>query len=353
MSAKKSLYALLAPGISFLLLAMFFLVACGSGPTTLTVAVADGIIIKPELIQQFEKDNNAKVVLHAVLNADVMVSRPITADVAYGLDTYTAGQAIGSGQFEGYAAPVLDKIPAAFKADAKNSLIPIDVNYVTVSYDKNWFAIRSISQPATIKALADKTYFHRFVLTNPDNTPIGLGFLLMTVALFPEGSNYQWQQFWRDLQMNAMHPTLTWNEAYGLQFTASQRSGVSTDGLHPLCLSFAAAPVADMQFNNRAEPTMGNIGDTGFAQVRYAGIVKTTQQRKLAEKFVDLLLGEAFQKELAPQMFVYPARSDIALPERFVKNGPAPKTVLSIPLEQIEQNRQRWVNEWKTVTGAQ
>ena len=331
-------------------MALALLAACSSGPATLTVDVAEGIILKPELIQQFEKDTGAKVVLHTVLNAESMVNQPITADVAYGLDSYTAGRAIAGGQFEGYAVSGLDKVPANFKADTKNTLIPIDVNYVTVNYDKNWFATRGIAQPTTLKAVAEKTYFHRFVLTQPDNTPIGLGFLLMTISSFPDGSDYPWQQFWRDLQMNAMHPVPTWNEAYGLQFTASQRPGTSTDGLHPLCLSFATAPIADMQFNNRTESAIGNIGNVGFAQVRYAAILKATQQRKLAEKFIDLLLSEAFQKELAPQMFVYPARSDVALPDRFVKNSPAPKMVLSMPPEQIEQNRQRWISEWKKLT---
>lgn len=343
----------LCMGLLCALLVLSVLAACSSGPTTLTVDIADGIIIKPELIQEFEKANDAKVVLRSVLSAEAMVSKPITADVAYGLDSYTAGRAIGSGQFEGYAAIRLDKVPATFRADAKNTLVPIDVNYVTVNYDKNWFAMRGISQPTTLKGLTDKAYFHRFVLTNPDNTPIGLGFLLMTIGSFPQGSDYPWQQFWRDLQMNAMHPVPSWNEAYGLQFTASQRTGAPTDGLHPLCLSFAAAAVADMQFNNRTDSVIGNIGDTGFAQVRYAGITKTSPQRKLAEKFIDLLLSENFQKELAPQMFVYPARSDITLPERFAAHAPPPKTVLALSPEMIEQNRQRWIDEWKSTTGSQ
>ncbi len=337
-------------GLVFSLAIVFGLAACNSGPAMLVVDVADGIIIKPELIQQFEKDNNAKVILHPALNADAMLTKPITADVAYGIDTYTAGRAIASGQFEGYATPALISISTALKSDAQNQLIPIDVNYVTVNYDKNWFAVRGIAPPADLKALTDKTYFHRLVLTNPDNTPIGLGFLLMTIAAFPDGSSYPWQQFWRDLQMNAMHPVPTWNEAYGLQFTASQRPGAPTEGLHPLCLSFAAAPVADMQFNNRTESGIGNLGDIGFQQVRYAGIVKNTQQRKLAEKLIDLLLSDTYQKDIASQMFVYPARSDIVLPERFAQYAPVPRTVLALPPDQIEQNRQRWVDEWKSIT---
>lgn len=174
-------------GLVFSLAIVFGLAACNSGPAMLVVDVADGIIIKPELIQQFEKDNNAKVILHPALNADAMLTKPITADVAYGIDTYTAGRAIASGQFEGYATPALISISTALKSDAQNQLIPIDVNYVTVNYDKNWFAVRGIAPPADLKALTDKTYFHRLVLTNPDNTPIGLGFLLMTIAAFPDG----------------------------------------------------------------------------------------------------------------------------------------------------------------------
>ncbi len=65
---------------------------------------------------------------------------------------------------------------------------------------------------------------------------------------------------------------------------------------------------------------------------------------------IDLLLSDTYQKDIASQMFVYPARSDIVLPERFAQYAPVPRTVLALPPDQIEQNRQRWVDEWKSIT---
>ena len=316
-------------------------------PNTLTIVTTDGFVLQPELLMQFERETGSKVVLQKRASAEALLTQPITADVAYGLDTFTYARAISSNIFEGYASPQLAAIPPRLQIDSQNRLLPVEVNYITINYDKNYFAARELPPPQTLRDLTDRKLFHKFVIVNPEASSIGFAFLALTVASFPEDSAYPWQIYWRDLLHNAVHPVMTWNEAYGALFSATQAAGSDPSATHPLCLSYAAAPVADMQFNQRAQPVMGNVGTVGFELVTYVGINKNTPARTLAQRFVDLLLSKTYQQTLALQRFVYSVRSDVLFPA-----APPPANALSLPPEVIEQNRVQWLTIWRKMFGG-
>jgi thiamine transport system substrate-binding protein len=45
-------------------------------------------------------------------------------------------------------------------------------------------------------------------------------------------------------------------------------------------------------------------------------------------------------------MFVYPVRSDAAQPDVFKKFAQVPDQPLGLPPEQIDQNREQWLDAW-------
>jgi thiamine transport system substrate-binding protein len=45
-------------------------------------------------------------------------------------------------------------------------------------------------------------------------------------------------------------------------------------------------------------------------------------------------------------MWVYPARTGTPLPEVFMKHAEAPAQAAQLPPEQIEMNRERWLQAW-------
>ncbi len=61
-----------------------------------------------------------------------------------------------------------------------------------------------------------------------------------------------------------------------------------------------------------------------FRQVEFAGILRGTDQPELAAALIDHLLAPETQAELPLAMYVYPARSDVALPEVFDAPRPSP-----------------------------
>ena len=116
-----------------------------------------------------------------------------------------------------------------------------------------------------------------------------------------------------------------WNEAYYDEFSAAGK------GKRPLVVSYATSPAAEVFFAadpKPAEPPTGNIlpAKGSFRQVEFVGILKGAKEPELARKFVDFMLGKAFQEDVPLQMFVYPANAKASIPGRLhqVRAGARP-----------------------------
>ena len=110
--------------------------------------------------------------------------------------------------------------------------------------------------------------------------------------------------------------------------TYTNFSASSGKGPQPMVVSYASSPPRKCSSPNPGEsPTASILGlDTCFRQIEFVGILKGTQNRALAEKFVDFMLSQQFQEDMPLHMFVYPVNPNAALPEAFVKYAQAPDT---------------------------
>jgi thiamine transport system substrate-binding protein len=61
------------------------------------------------------------------------------------------------------------------------------------------------------------------------------------------------------------------------------------------------------------------------------------------------MLSERFQADVPLQMFVFPARLDTPLPPEFERFAVVPENPLELPPEEIEANREQWVDEWTDI----
>ncbi len=76
------------------------------------------------------------------------------------------------------------------------------------------------------------------------------------------------------------------------------------------------------------------------------GILKGTQNRALAEAFIDFMLDKAFQADMPEQMFVFPVNSQVSLPEVFAENIQLPEQPAGIDPALVAQNREQWIKDW-------
>jgi thiamine transport system substrate-binding protein len=354
MSTKKLVPVLVVAAVVFGLLLL------GSGalqpaPTELVVHAYENFKITPALQQSFEREHNIKLKIVTFASSDLMLEQAITrkgeqGDVLYGVDNLNMLQALKADLFEPYRPPQLSAMPAHLRLDPTNRLQPVEVNYITINYDKKWFETKLIPPPKGLRALRDEQRLvHRFTMPQPDKSPIGFAFLAATVGAFPENSAYPWQQFWRDYTPRILHFTQTWNEAYSTQFSANTTSPEA----HPLCVSFSAAPAAEATFKQIPEPRIGNLEDIAFEQPRFVGIHKTSSAKQAAQMFVDFVMSADFQQSIPLQMWSYPALPNTTLPDIFVKFAPPPANPIRLPPEQLAQNRERWTKEWLKLMGME
>jgi thiamine transport system substrate-binding protein len=184
------------------------------------------------------------------------------------------------------------------------------------------------------------------VVQNPATSSPGLAFLLTTVARFGEDG---YLDFWRGLRENDVLVTEGWTEAYFEHFTVGSGGG----GDRPLVVSYTTSPPADVVFaeDGRTEPGSFNISPPGgtFRQIEYAGVIEGTEQPELARALVDFMLDLTFQNDIPLQMFVYPANAEAQLPELFVEFAEEPEEPAVIAPEDIERNREAWIEAWTDV----
>ncbi len=338
--------------VFLVLIVAFALVACvPKGTAELTVMTHDSFAVSQEVVQTFEQTNNVKVTFlasgdtGAALNKAILSKDAPLADVFYGVDNTFLSRALEADIFEPYQSPALAKVLAAFRLDPENRLLPVDYGDVCINYDKAYFAEKDLLVPAVLEDLLMPKYNGLLVVENPATSSPGLAFLLATIAHFGDPG---YLDFWADLRENGLVVVNDWETAYYANFSAS-----SGQGLQPMVVSYGSSPPAEVIFAEIAlddVPTASIVGpDTCFRQIEFVGILKGSQNRALAEKFVDFMLSTQFQEDMPLQMFVFPVNPDAALPDEFVKYAQIPDQPAKLDPADIAANREQWIQAWTDV----
>lgn len=334
--------------ILFLLIALALTACAPQGPAELTVMTHDSFAISEEVVAAFEEANDVQVTFlasgdtGAALNKAILSKDAPLADVFYGVDNTFFSRALEADIFEPYHSPALVNIPDVFQFDPENRMTPVDYGDVCINYDKAYFAENNFPVPSSLEELLEPEYNGLLTVENPATSSPGLAFLLATVAHFGDPG---YLDFWVALHDNGLVVVNDWETAYYANFSAS-----SGQGPQPMVVSYGSSPPAEVIFAETPldnAPTASIIGpDTCFRQIEFVGILKGTQNRFLAEKFVDFMLSQRFQEDLPMQMFVFPVNPDAALPIEFVQYAQIPDEPAQLDPADIAANRERWIAEW-------
>jgi thiamine transport system substrate-binding protein len=319
-------------------------------PQTITIMTHDSFSVSENVIKSFEEANHAKVVFlqsgdaGAVLNKALLTKDAPLADLLFGVDNTFLSRALDGDIFEPYESPALSEIPEEYKLDSSNRALPVDYGDVCINYDKAYFAENNLTVPQGLEDLTKPEYEGLLVVENPATSSTGLAFMLATVAHF--GDSYT--DYWQALKDNGVVVVDGWETAYYTNF-----SGSSGRGPQPMVVSYGTSPAVEVVFAEpkpEDAPTASIIGpDTCFRQIEFVGILKGTQNRALAEKFIDFMLSKEFQEDVPLQMYVYPVNPVAVLPEEFTKYAQAPQQAASLPAEEIAANRDQWIQAWTDV----
>ncbi len=338
-------------------LACIALAACTSRATptgarashaTLTLVTHDSFDVTKSVLSEFEERTGIQVKVLPEGDAGQLVNRAILAtgnpegDVLFGIDNNLLVEALAKDVFLPYASPRLSAVPDTFELDPEHRVTPIDHGDVCVNDDLAAYADRPA--PQSLEDLADPSYRGELVVENPATSTPGLAFLLATVAAYGDPG---FEDYWRRLRANDVTVVDGWEQAYFGQFSGAGGG----EGTHPLVVSYATSPVAEVVFAedpvDRA-PT-GVLVGTCFRQIEFAGILRGTEHEEEARQLIDFLLSRRFQEDIPLRMFVTPVATDVHLPKVFARWAMDPGAPYALPPEQVAAKRADWVERWTDI----
>lgn len=321
----------------------------GTPKQVLTVMTHDSFAISEQVLQAFVAEHGIEVQFlksgdtGTALNKAILAKGAPLADVFYGVDNTFLSRALDEEIFEPYESPLLAEIPDSFELDPEYRALPVDYGDVCLNYDKAYFAEHNLAPPQNLEDLLKPEYKGLLVVENPATSSPGLAFLLATIGHFGEDG---YLDYWRGLVENDVLVVNDWELAYYNEFT---RSG----GTRPIVVSYGSSPPFEVIFAEtpiEEPPTAAVVSDGScFRQIEFVGILKGTQQRSLAEAWVDFMLSPTFQEDVPLQMFVFPVNENASLDETFQKYLAIPENPAFVSPEDIAAKREAWIKAWTEV----
>ena len=301
------------------------------------------------MLAEFETENNVTVEFlksgdtGSAVNAAVLAAGKPLADVFYGVDNTFLSRALERKSFESYDSPVLDQIPDQFKLDPANGALPVDYGDVCLNYDLAYFEDNDLNPPATLDDLLKPEYAGLLAVPNPASSSPGLGFMLATIGTYGEDG---YLDFWQGLVDNDLSVVSDWETVY---YSSFSRWG----GDRPIIVSYGSSPPVEIVFAEEPmeTPPTGVVTGAGscFRQIEFVGVLRGTEQRALAEKWVDFMLSLSFQEDLPLQMYVFPVRPDAQLDQVFVDFLAEPDDPVILDPAAIGEMRETWLQDWRAV----
>jgi thiamine transport system substrate-binding protein len=320
-----------------------------AGPQTLTVMTHDSFAVSDEVLAAFEQQHNVTVNFirsgdtGSAVNAAVLAAGEPFADLFYGVDNTFLSRALEEGIFEPYDSSLLTEIPDKFKLDPENRALPVDFGDVCLNYDLAYFEENDLPVPASLDDLLDPAYTGLLAVPNPASSSPGLAFLIATIGHFGEDG---YLNFWQGLADNDLKVVNDWETVYYTEFS---RWG----GTRPIVVSYGSSPPFEVLFAEEPmdEPPTGVLTADGacFRQIEFVGILKGTENRALAEKWVDFMLSTIFQEDLPLQMYVFPVNPDTAMDQVFLDYLALPENPVILDPDTISENREDWISAWREV----
>jgi thiamine transport system substrate-binding protein len=303
---KHGIFSFLAASAAALLLTA---PAHSAEEAELRVLTHSSFELPKPLLAQFEAEAGVKLRIAKAGDAGEMLNKLILtrdkpiADVVFGIDNTLAPKAIGANVLDNYSGPATKRTTAV---TLPAPLVPVDYGYVTVNYDKAWFAKSKMALPQTLEELAQPEYAKLLVVQNPSTSSTGFAFLLGTIGLMGEKNAFDW---WARMRAGGMKVAKGWSEAYYTDFSRNE-------GLYPLVVSYASSPAAEVFYakDKPTAPPTGSLSLPGavFRQVEGVALVRGGGVRPAAEKFIEFLRSAPVQQQMQTEMWMFPVEAGVA-----------------------------------------
>jgi len=301
----------------------------------LTVYTYDSFVSEwgpgPLIEKAFEEKYSVDLELIAVDSAATLLNKVILegsntkADIILGLDMNLFNSAENS---ELFTAHNLNNINEKLNLPIEwNSEIFVPYNYGYFAFVYNNKKLKN--PPKSMDELLNITDA-RIVIQDPRTSTPGLGLLTWMKILYGDNA----QENWSKLNKKIISVTKGWTDAYYNFFMAGEAD---------IVLSYSTSPAAHIMFEENYDISASIFKEGNYLSVEFAGILKSSKNKKVANIFLDFMLSDEFQKVIPFTNIMYPV-TNIKLPDAF-NELEIPKALQLNPKE-INDYKDEWINEW-------
>ncbi len=286
----------------------------------------------PIIEKIFEEKHNADVEFVAVDSAAILLNKVILegdtskADIVLGLDMNLFDLAEQSGLFTTHNINDINNLINLPLKWESNKFVPYNYGYFSFVYNEANLA----TPPKSMDELINSTNA-RIVIQDPRTSTPGLGLLTWMKALYGDKAGDEWKK----LNKKIISVTKGWTDAYYNFFMAGEADMV---------LSYTTSPAAHIMFEERYDILATTFEEGNYITIEFAGILNNSQNKDLANKFLNFMLSEEFQSVIPSTNIMYPITNIKDLPEAFDKLD-VPNFIQMDPKE-INKNKEKWIDEW-------
>ena len=302
----------------------------------LTIYTYDSFISEwgpgPIIEKIFEEKHNADVEFVAVDSAATLLNKVILegdtskADIVLGLDMNLFDLAEQSELFTTHNINDINNLINLPLKWESNKFVPYNYGYFSFVYNE----ANLETPPKSMDELINSTNA-RIVIQDPRTSTPGLGLLTWMKALYGDKAGDEWKK----LNKKIISVTKGWTDAYYNFFMAGEADMV---------LSYTTSPAAHIMFEERYDILATTFEEGNYITIEFAGILNNSQNKDLANKFLNFMLSEEFQSVIPSTNIMYPVTNIKDLPEAFDKLD-VPNFIQMDPKE-INKNKEKWIDEW-------
>ena len=286
----------------------------------------------PIIEKIFEEKHNADVEFVAVDSAATLLNKVILegdtskADIVLGLDMNLFDLAEQSELFTTHNINDINNLINLPLKWESNKFVPYNYGYFSFVYNE----VNLATPPKSMDELINSTNA-RIVIQDPRTSTPGLGLLTWMKALYGDKAGDEWKK----LNKKIISVTKGWTDAYYNFFMAGEADMV---------LSYTTSPAAHIMFEERYDILATTFEEGNYITIEFAGILNNSQNKDLANKFLNFMLSEEFQSVIPSTNIMYPVTNIKDLPEAFDKLD-VPNFIQMDPKE-INKNKEKWIDEW-------
>jgi len=237
-----------------------------------------------------------------------------------------------------------DDVREGLLFDPFDRAVPFDTGYVSLVYDGT-----ATEAPETFEGLLDDDHAGALIAQNPGGSSTGRSFLLHTVHRFGDGADggvaggdgdadYDYLDYWADLQANDVRVLGSWDDAYTAWSSGEAPMVVSysTDQV------FAADAGEDLE-----EHQIRFLNDQGYANPEGMAVFADADEPDLARAFMSFMLEPAVQGEIAQRNVAFPATDTATLPDDYADLAQQPAEPVTFTYDELQGSVSEWVEDWE------